>query len=227
MALWLLLWIAPVNAKPEAERHEVQHHGYVFEKWVRDTFFDGYEAPSYTQEWDVAKEVNKKYGGLPVSIKMTKYGSSVDLGDALRQYQINEPFLIIIGYWKQEGDRKRLVNIVGATVTPALWQSLWSPVTLADLTRLDTAVKNRNAEPTQARAEAQRIKRQSPFTKALMTVNPKIDDKHQRRLQCSLKFHLVFERLAPKADPQPQAQPQLFGIPAPGPWLSEPRNAGP
>jgi hypothetical protein len=58
----------------------------------------------------------------------------------------------------------------------------------------------------------------------LITLNPKIDSKTQRRLQCSLRFDLVFERLTPKAEPGPQEKPSLFGIPAPEPFLSKPRN---
>ena len=37
-------------------------------------------------------------------------------------------------------------------------------------------------------------------------MNPKIDSKIQRRLQCSLSFANVFKHLAPGADPQPQAR---------------------
>lgn len=202
----------------------MQRHGYVFEEWVRKTFFDGYEAPSYTQKWDVSKEANKKYGGVPVSIKTAKYGTAVDLGDALRQFQIKEEFLLIIGYWKQQGERKRIVNIVATTVPAKLWQSLWSPITLDDLLKLDAAVKNRAVGYRQARTEARHLKSVPPFTGALMTVNPKIDSKTQRRLQCSLRFDLVFERLAPKADPRPQENPSLFGVPVLEPFLSRPRK---
>lgn len=196
----------------------------LFEKWVRDTLFDGYEAPSYTQEWDVAKEANKKYGGLPVSIKFTKYGTPVDLGDALRQFQINEKFLIIIGYWQQESDKKRVVNMIGCVVEPAQYQALWAPIALDDLKKLDAVVKDRSLELKDARAQAQLIKKRAPFTKAVMTVNPKIDA-NQRRLQCSLRFHEVFARLAPKADPSIQDKPTLFGIEAPPPFESKPRGS--
>ena len=215
---------APGYCKPEDERREIQKHGYIFEKWIRDTFFDGYVLANYTQLWDIPKEVNKRYGNVPVQIKMAKYGTSVDLGDALRQFQINEEFLLIVGYWKQEGARKRIVNIVAASVNPALWKSLWAPVTLEDLKTLDGTIKDRDLTPQQARIEAKRLKSRAPFTRAAMTVNPKIDSKRQRRLQCSLKFDLVFERLAPKADPQPQENPELFGIPTPAPFLSSPRT---
>ncbi len=227
-AVFLLLLLSAMlaaPATPAARCQEVQQHGYVFERWVQDTFFDGYRLENYTQEWDVAKEANKKYGGLPVSIKFTKYGSPVGLGDALRQFQIDEDFLLIIGYWKQEGERKRVVNMVAAVVTPKLYQSLWQPITPDDLKTLDAAVKNRTVDVKQARLDAKKLKSALPFTKAVMTVNPKIDSKTQRRLQCSLRFRYVFERLAPKADPSAQQKPTLFGIAAPEPFVSGPRSS--
>lgn len=227
-ALWCVLAFfngsTPLFAKPESERREVQRHGYVFEKWVRDTFFDGYSAPSYTQEWDVAKAANKKYGDVPVSIKTAKYGASVDLSDALRQYSINEEFLIIIGYWKQDGKTKRFVNIVAARVEPQQYHQLWGVISLADLQQLDAVVKNRRLTPQQARESAHRIKSAAPFNKAAMGVNPKIDSKGQRRLQCSLSFKEVFHYLSPNSDSRPQTRPELFGVAAPEPFHSTPRQ---
>jgi len=215
---------AAPTPRPARVSREVQKHGYLFEEWVHATFFDNYQLENYTQEWDVPATHNKRYGGVPVSIKFTKYGTSVDLGDALRQFHIDQDFLLIIGYWRQEGNRKRIVNLVGATVNPKLWKSLWSPITYDDLTKLDAVVKDRTLEHRRAAAEAKRLKSAPPFTGAVMTVNPKIDDKGQRRLQCSLRFDFVFERLAPKADPRPLTSPQLFGVPAPEPFLSSPRT---
>lgn len=202
---------------------EVQNHGYQWEKWVRDTFFESYEG-GYTDEWDVAKSANKKYGGVPVSIKFTKYGTSVDLGDAIRQFSVDEKFMIIIGYWKQEGDRKRVVNIVAPVLTPEQWRKMFEPITKEDLQKLDSTVKNRDLTPREAALEASKIKRAEPFTKALMTMNPKIDTKGQRRLQCSLRFDAVFKYLVPEADRAVQDKPTLFGADAPAPYLSNPRQ---
>ncbi len=116
---------------------EVQRHGLVFEQWLRDIFFHGYKPESYTQKWDIPATENRQHGGVPVNPKATKYGTPVDLGDALRQIKITEPFLLIIGYWQQDSDTKRIVNIVAPAITPELWQKLWAPVTLADLEKLD------------------------------------------------------------------------------------------
>ena len=222
--LWLLflLCVLPVCAVPVSAA-EVQSHGYQWEKWLRDTFFDGYEG-GYTDEWDVSKAANKKYGDVPVSIKFTKYGTSVDLGDALRQFSIDEKFMIIIGYWKQEGDRKRVVNIVAPILTAEQWHKMFEPIAKEDLQKLDSTVKNRDLTPREAALEASKIKRAEPFTKAPMTMNPKIDSKGQRRLQCSLRFDYVFKYLAPEADRAAQDKPKLFGIEAPPPFISNPRQ---
>lgn len=219
----LLCFVTVAAARPAAERHEVQRHGYLFEKWVRDTFFDGYTAKSYTQEWDVAREANAHYGHIPVSIKTAKYGAPVDLGDALRQYSVDEEFLLIIGYWKQDGEKKRFVNIVATRVRPETWRALWSPLSFEDVQKLDEVVKDRSLSPAAARIAAQQLKHAAPYARAQITLNPKIGSKNQRRLQCSLSFGRVFKTLAPQANKQPQAQPQLFGVPAPA-FYSPPRS---
>lgn len=213
----LLLCSLPARAK------EVQNHGVVFEKWIRDTFFDGYEPDSYTQKWDIPKAANKKYGGVPVNPKAIKYKAPVDLGDALRQYKIDEPFMMIIGYWQQNGDKKRYVNIVAATITPENWKKLWGPVTFADLEKLDAVIKN-TPDYKEARRLAQEMKKQEPFSKSILTLNPKIDSKSQRRLQCSLSFSNVFQYLAPTSDPAIQEHPKLFGVEAPAEFESAPRS---
>jgi hypothetical protein len=210
--------LAPVAAQ------EVQSHGLVFEKWVRDTFFEGYRPASYTQRWEIPATANKDHGGIPVNPKAARHGTAVDLGDALRQYEIDEPFLLIIGFWQQDGEVKRMVNLVAAEVTPELWRKLWGPVTYADLLRLDAVIKDTGPSVEETRRRALQIKNSPPFTEAVIQVNPKIDDQGQRRLQCSIRFEDVFKHLAPDADPKPQAHPVLLGVEYPGPIDSKPRE---
>ncbi len=63
---------------------EVQYHGFTFEKWVRNTFFDKYEG-NYMQKWDIPPENNTQksipsvYRNIPVSVKTAKYGRRSDL----------------------------------------------------------------------------------------------------------------------------------------------------
>src|SRR5688572_10798196 len=133
-------WLAAILLSVGIFAQEVQQHGFVFEAWVRETFFGGYRPASYTQLWDIPAAINTQHGGVPVNPKVAKLGTPVDLGDAVRQFKIDEPFVLAIGFWEQLGEEKRLVNIVAPRVDAAQWRKLWGPVTLADLARLDAVV---------------------------------------------------------------------------------------
>lgn len=220
-ALLLALLVALTGARLPAA--EVQRHGLVFEQWVRDTFFDGYQPPDYTQKWDIPADANKTHGGVPVNPKAVKYGTAVDLGDALRQYEIEEPFILVLGFWQQNGAEKHFVHLLAPLITPEQWQALWAPVTYADLLKLDELIKDPGRPIEETRRLALRMKNAPPFSQAIIQVNPKIDEK-QRRLQCSLRFTDVFKYLAPGIDSTPQAQPSLWGVPYPGTIASPPRE---
>lgn len=200
---------------PLARGAAVQQHGFAFEEWVRATFFADYQPTSYTQRWDIPAAANRTHGGIPVNPKTARYGAPVDLGDALRQFDIDEPFLLIVGYWQQEGREKSFVNIVAARVEPAQWRQLWGGITRADLERLDAVIKDRSLSPFQARSAARQLKQRAPFCDAIIQVNPKIDSKVQRRLQCSLRFEDVFRHLAIDAPSAPQPNPRLWGVACP------------
>jgi hypothetical protein len=203
---------------------EVQKHGLVFEDWIRTTFFDGYRPASYTQLWDIPAAANKTHGGIPVNPKAIKYGSPLDFGDALRQAAIDEPFLLVVGFWQQQGDEKRFVNLVAQRVEPTTWHRLWFPIKPADLERLDAVIKDRSLTPDQARAAAQKIKNAPPFTKSIMQVNPKIDAHTQRRLQCSLRFEDFFKHVAPGAVKGVLPHPKLWDVEFPQPIASKTRE---
>lgn len=193
---------------------EVQKHGLSFEHWVADTFFEGYRPEGMTQKWDIPAEYNKRYGGIPANPKATKFGTAVGMGDALRQYDIAEPFLLIVGFWKQVGTKKEFVQSLVAPITPEKWHELWGEVTRADLEALDRLVKNHALSIPEARREALKIKSQPPFSDAVIQVNPKIDHA-QRRLQCSIPYKRLFEALAPGVDSREKEVAEVFGKPIP------------
>lgn len=210
-------WFLLICLVSTALAEERQHHGVVFEKWVRDTFFDGYRPSAYTQKWDIPAEVNTRQGGIPVNPKAAKYPGPVDLGDALRQYDIEEPFWLVVGYWEGRDGERRMVHLAAFRVEPAAWRALWGDLTRADLEKLDAVIKDRSLTPEEARAAAQALKKQPRYRSSLITLNPKIDSKEQRRLQCSLRFDTLFERLAPPGTERgPQAEPSLWGVRWPG-----------
>lgn len=218
-----LVWLLILMAASGALAREVQSHGLLFEKWLRDTFFGGYEPKGYTQKWDIPASANRDHGGIPVNPKAAKQGSPVGLGDAVRQFEINEPFLLIVGFWEQVTPKqKRWVNVQAVRVEPEQWRKLWGKITAADLERLIAVIKNKSLSLEETRAQAQVIKSQEPFTSAIIELNPKID-RSQRRLQCSLSFDAFFDHLAEKAERGVQEKPAVFGVPLPGSFTSTPR----
>ncbi len=206
---------------------QVQSHGFLFEKWVKDTFFGKIES-DYTQKWDISAEQNtnskipEPLRQIPISIKTAKYGSPIGLGDAIRQFTIEEDFLFIVGFWKQEGSRKNIVAVEAVKVSVSEWRELWSPITLNDLKQLDDNIKDNQVDYKTARQKAKETKKSEPYCLAKIVLNPKIDSKSQRRLQCSLPFKTFWENLV-KKEPFQSDEPELFGVKVVRSMASSPR----
>ena len=101
----------------DAGAAEEQAHGLVFERWLRETFFGGYNPKGYTQKWDIPAEANKDHGEIPVNPKVAKYGMPVGMGDALRQFEIKNRFCSS----SVSGIRKPRKRSVSSTRRPCGW----------------------------------------------------------------------------------------------------------
>ena len=207
---------------------EVQAHGFSFEKWIRNHFFSGYQG-TYMQKWDVPPDHNvdasvpEKYRHLPVSIKTAKIGSPIGLGDVLRQRQIDHDFLMIVGFWEQRtAVEKWFVDVGFAAFDAAAWQKLWGQLTLEEILSVDKAVKNQNEHYSIVRAKAQQWKTKPEVRTSTLVINPKIDSKIQRRIQCSLPY-ATFWNFAGR-NPAPQDYPELWGHVFPNPVKSSART---
>ena len=216
----LLLGIALCASTTKAA--EVQRHGLSFEHWVTDTFFGGHRSLGPTDKWDIPASANKNYGRVPVNPKATQFGEPVLLGDALRQYDIDEPFLLVVGFWEQDGRGKDFVQSLVARVEPDQWRKLWAPVTRADLEALDKMVKDTSRPIAEVRREVLRRKKQPPFSQAVIQLNPKIDAS-QRRLQCSISYVRLFKNFAPGRERKRQPFAEIFGRRIPSITFSPPR----
>ena len=206
-----------------AQATEVQQHGLSFEHWVADTFFGGHRPSGPTDKWDIPAAANKNHGRIPVNPKATQYGEPMLLGDALRQYDIDEPFLLIVGFWEQDGRDKRFVQSLVSRIEPAQWRQLWAPVSRKDLEAMDKLVKDTSRPVAEVRKEVLRRKKQPPFSQAVIQLNPKID-KSQRRLQCSISYVRLFKNLAPGRDRKAQPFAEIFGRRIPPVPASPPRR---
>jgi hypothetical protein len=207
---------------------EVQAHGFSFEKWVRDHFFSAYSG-AYMQKWDVPPDRNTdatvpaQFHNLPVSIKTAKLGSPIGLGDVLRQRQIDRDFLMIVGFWEQRTKTEKwIVDIGCAAFDSASWQSLWGQLTLAELQQIDAMVKNMGEHYSTVRAKAQQWKAKPAVQTSTLVINPKIDSKTQRRIQCSLPYTTFWKHAGRK--PAAQNYPELWRHVFPNPINSSART---
>ena len=212
----------------QAVAQEVQVHGVSFEKWVCQTFFDGYEG-DYTQKWDVPENhpnTSEKVPGkgLPVSIKLVKYKSPIGLGDILRQRNLNQEFLMIVGFWEQKSETEKwIVEVECLHIKPNQWNELWGELTAEKIEQLDKMVKDTSVDYQLVRTRAQDWKKAVlPDLNCQMVVNPKIGSTGQRRVQCSMP-NRVFWQLAGR-EPKPSDQAKLLGKAFPNPIYSKPRT---
>lgn len=210
---------------------EVQAHGFSFEKWVRDLFFSGYIG-GYMQKWDVPAEQNTNnsipaaFRNLPVSIKTAKIGSPIGLGDVLRQRQINECFVMIAGFWQQQMPTEKCILDIGcAAFESESWQHLWGELTLSEIQEIDAVVKNQSDHYSIVRTKAQIWKKRPKIATSTIVINPKIDSKSQRRIQCSLPYKTFWAAVG--REPLPQKEPELWGRVFPNPIKSSARQFNP
>jgi hypothetical protein len=207
---------------------EVQRHGFDFEEWIRHQFFGGYEG-TYMQKWDIPPNHNidpsvpAQFHNLPVSIKTAKLGSPIGLGDVLRQRQIDHDFLMIVGFWEQwTPTEKRIVHIGHVVFTSSAWQALWGDLMPDAISEIDRVVKNMGEHYSTVRRKAQLWKASSACKSSIIVINPKIDSKTQRRIQCSLPYGF-FRQYANSGQPHLNS-PELWGRDFPTPIRSSPRT---
>ena len=208
---------------------EVQSHGFTFEKWVREALFEGYTG-NYMQKWDIPPELNRHelippdFRNIPVSVKTAKYGSPIALGDVLRPRSIDEPFLMIAGFWKQRSPSEKWFEDIGwVKFNPDDWNTLWGSLSLSQITEIDRVVKNLGTHYSIVRTLAQEWKTLVASNSGRrIVVNPKIDSKKQRRIQCSLPFHVFWEAVGRQAETHDS--PLLFGLPFENPVISSSRS---
>ena len=211
---------------------EVQKHGFSFEKWVRNTFFDGYEG-TYMQKWDIPANqeryplIPESFRNKPVSVKTAKYGSPIGLGDIIRQRNISVPFVMIAGFWRQRTKEEKWFEEIEAVLfTPASWNALWGDLSIDKIRPTDSEIKDLGLHYTEAREVAKSWKQRVVVpSHSTIVVNPKIDSKGQRRIQCSLPFDVFWESAGRK--PQPGDSAGLFGMEFPNPLISGARTFDP
>ena len=171
-----------------------QLHGKSFEDLIKACGLfrgssDGGRLPSAS--FDIEARFDREHS-LPTSIKTSK-GIYVSLSDARRFWNIDTNFRMIVGSYKQvTTDRKRFDVIHEFLITPAILNNLRGEVSLNHVTLFHNGISLKRFSKDKYREARMWAKEQKNLLSSLSSkiiLNPKIDSKMQRRLQCSISIN--------------------------------------
>ena len=172
---------------------EVQQHGNYYEDLktrqitgLDKKTYDSLKSNGYTSGMDIMQ------GLLSIcdwSIKTTG-GNVVDCGDILRRRE-EEKYNLVVAVWEQVGMTKVFHTEYTFYISPSDTQKLWGNMSYMKLKEYDDYIKSiPSGLEAQQESKVTRtiLKTVTEDKNALFTINPKVDSKKQRRVQCSLKI---------------------------------------
>jgi len=166
-------------------------HGVVWEDVIKATrFFTGASnrTRSNTSIFDIESEFDRR-GRLPTNIKSTKT-ATICLADARRFVSIECGYRMVVGCYTQEATTKSFTHVYEFIMTKEGHKALIGALT-PDFVECFHNIISVKSLPNYADARliASCINKVSFLTDLTdLSLNPKIDSKSQRRLQCSVSI---------------------------------------
>lgn len=172
---------------------EVQAHGNTYESAVIKEItglskeeYDALKDNGYTDEFDLVKGLIVDYNG---SIKSTG-SNTIDCADIQKKMKHKE-YNLIVGKYDQVGNSKVFYTEYVFFIQPEHYDLLWGSMRVDDIDAFVNYVKSiPSGKVAQQDSKVARkiFKEEIQDKTALYTINPKVDSKNQRRVQCSLKI---------------------------------------
>ena len=172
---------------------EVQAHGNYYEDLktrqitgLGKAEYDALKENGYTSGMDIMKGLMSAYD---YSIKTTN-GNKIDCGDVLRRRQETD-YNLVVGCYSQVGENKVFHTEYTFYIKPEHEQKLWGRMNYNLLAEYVNYIKNIPAgKEAQQETKTERTVLQTCIEdkNALIQINPKVDSKKQRRVQCSVKM---------------------------------------
>ena len=167
-----------------------QGHGLFWDSQIRQRVFGLEPCINDTKKYDIEHHENTLNENENVSLK-TLGANSIGLGDVLRFFDadFSRKYTIILVRYKQSGDYKCIKEVLEIDYTPALRDYLFGTATIADIQEYVDHV--RSIGPGQVSAETKKeykmLKKSLELKHGMRaSINPKVDSKRQRRVQCSV-----------------------------------------
>lgn len=172
---------------------EVQHHGNAFEDikmreltGISKDEYDKLKPNGYTSSFDLVEGVIVSYNG---SIKTTGK-KTVECADILKR-MLEKQYKLIVGCYTQQSNNKLFHTEYEFFITPDDYSKLWGTMNYENVKTFVEFVKNipHGKEGQKNTLKKRKILQEQVQCKnSLMKINPKVDSKNQRRVQCSFKL---------------------------------------
>ena len=172
---------------------EVQSHGNAFEDLkikeltgLSKNEYDKLKPNGYTSSFDLVEGIIVDHN---ISIKTTGK-KTVECADILKR-MLEKEYRLIVACYDQVGTDKVFHTEYEFFITPWDYSKLWGTMTYESVKPFVDFVKNiPNGKDGQKNTLDERkfIQEQVQCKSSLMKINPKVDSKNQRRIQCSFKL---------------------------------------
>lgn len=172
---------------------EVQAHGNSFEDMIireqtglSKQDYDKLKKNGYTSPYDLCNGLIVDYDA---SIKTT--GSNVICCSDILRMMSHQEYRIIVGCYDQIGSEKIFHTQYEFLIRPQDYHTLWGDMNYEDVKNYVNKVKSvQNGKEGQQQYQmvAESWKSEVQSDKSMFMINPKVDSKNQRRVQCSIKL---------------------------------------
>ena len=169
-----------------------QLHGKAFEKLILQYKFPACPTNLKSNlKFDVPKEYDKELG-LNTAIKVS-CNNIIGLSDARSFWLIDEDVRFVIGLYQQLKNYKRFIKIYEVIISPENIKKLQGDIGFKEIESFHNKLLSfGRGRHDKARDYAKKVKKELQ-AKSLIVLNPKIDSKIQRRLQCSVSLELLLQ----------------------------------
>lgn len=172
---------------------EVQSHGIAFEDLkikeltgLSKNEYDKLKSNGYTSPFDLVEGIIVSFNG---SIKTTGK-NTIECADILKRMKEKE-YRLIVGCYTQQENNKVFHTEYEFYITSDDYSKLWGSMTYEKVKTFVDFVKSipdgKEAQKNTLK-DRKLLQEQVQCKHSLMKINPKVDSKNQRRVQCSVKL---------------------------------------
>lgn len=167
------------------ECNQSQSHGFQWQYDITIKVFKLSIVKNDTEKYDIPCKNNMFDKEENISIKVSKT-NTIDCGDILRFYDIENKTTIILLQYEQIGNTKKIINIYEIDYNKELRDILFGSITKEEINNYVLLIKN-IVKGKVINKDYLQIKKELQIRNNMyINISPKVDNHNQRRVQCSI-----------------------------------------